>query len=390
MYRVVVWFFLHDVFLGLSPMFAMFSAFMFDSGLNPMMIAVCFSTFFIATSIFELPSSVIADKFSRKKVIMVSDIVAAIGTGVMLLSRHEGAFIACLVISAIAFALKSGTADALLYDELKNKNLESTFPKAFGIYQSAVLIGIAFGLMIASYTISYGYIFTVVVAICGILIALLVLALFIDETPKIKEVHKEYSLKEIFYEAKNTVFAHNYVLYMAVMVAAYSSVVMAFGDIAIVTSMSLGWEKENIARVCSYLTFVNIAVMFVAARYISKLTVRIANIVLFAALLFPAIGMFFGAWWSIFFVFPVWWCSGINEIAVRTRIQKYAASTSRATVTSVISLITGVFYIASTLMLGYIAMHYSYAKGIMVIAVIMSSAMILIFYKSRNVLEGVK
>ena len=293
MYKIVAFFWLHDFFLGISPMFAMFSAFMYDSGLNPMMIAVCFSTFFVATTFFELPSSVIADKFSRKKVILTSDVIAFFGTGIMFISSHEWAFIACLVISAIAYALKTGTMEALLYDELKVKNLEDKFPRAFAIYQSAVLIGIAFGLMIASYTIAHGYGITIFFAMIGIFISVLILVFFIKETPKFKLVHKEYSMMEIFKEAKTTVFQNKIVFFMSVIVATYSSVVMTFGDVAMVTAMNLGWQKENIARVCSYLTFVNIAVMFFASKYIGKLTVRVANVVLFIALLFPFVGMIF-------------------------------------------------------------------------------------------------
>jgi MFS family permease len=390
MYKIVALFFAHDFFLALSPMFAMFSAFMLDEGLSPMMIAVCFTTYFIATSLFELPSSLIADKFSRKKVVLVADVVAFIGTAVMLVSQSQFAFIACLVISAIAYALKSGTMEALLYDELKVKNLEDKFPKAFAIYQSAFLIGLAFGLMIASYTIMHGYGFVTFIAMVSICISLLLLFFFINETPRFKIVGKEYSFTQIFQEAKNTILKSNVMLFMCLIVAIYQSVVMAFGDIAIVTSMHLGWQKEEIARVCSILTFMNIGVMFFVAKHISKLTVRVVNGILFVVLLFPFVGMMFGQWWSIFFVFPVWWCAGISDIAVRTRIQGLVQSSSRATVTSVISLVMGVFYIVSTLAIGYIATKASYSAGIVVIAGVMCFIMGLIFYRSRKDFDGVK
>jgi hypothetical protein len=131
-------------------------------------------------------------------------------------------------------------------------------------------------------------------------------------------------------------------------------------------------------------------VMFFVAKHISKLTVRVVNGILFFALLFPFVGMAFGQWWSIFFVFPVWWCAGISDIAVKTRIQNIAKSSSRATVTSVISFITGIFYIASTLAIGYIATKFSYAAGIVVIAGVMCFIMGLIFYRSRKAFDGVK
>lgn len=384
MYRTAIILWLHEFFLAISPMFALFSAFMLESGLSPMMIAICLSLFFITMSICELPSSLIADKYSRKKVLILSDIHCIIGSAVMLLSHSHITFMICLILTAIGAALKSGTIEALLYDEMKHKGNEGKFPKAYGIYQSATLIGIATGLIISSYVAQYGYNLLITMAIIGIMISISIMTFAVNETPKSQLITKNYSFTDILLEAKHTVCKNPVILYTVFIIITYASIVWSFGDIAIVASMSLGWEKEKIARIFSYLTFFNIIILFVATKYISKLTVKIAHIILICVVLLACIGMSFGAWWSIFCISPIWWCSGINDIAIRAHVQKNAVSSSRATTTSVISLMTGLCYIISTLLIGIIATYCKYSISITTVSFITGCILIFLLFRIRK------
>lgn len=384
MYKVAIILWLHEFFLAASPMFAIFSAFMMESGLNPMMIGICFSIFFMTVTLCELPSSLVADKYSRKKVLIVSDIFCITGSIIMLLSHSQFAFIACLVLTAVGSALKSGTIEALLYDEMKYMGCEDKFPKAYGVYQSAPLVGIVVGLIISSYTAKYGYGALAAISIAGIAISISIMVYAIKETAKSKLVAKEYSVKDIFLEARQTVFNKPSVLYMSLVAVVYAGTVWSFGDVGIVTSMSLGWKKEEIARILSYLTLFNIGVLFFSARYVSKLTVRVAHIMLICAIFIACIGMSFGAWWSIFCISPIWWLAGVNDIAIRTRIQKNAASSSRATTASVISLMTGICYIASALSIGAIATYFKYSIGITTVSFAVLCTLIFLFFRVKK------
>ncbi|MHA1997926.1 MAG: MFS transporter [Promethearchaeota archaeon] len=116
------------------------------------------TTWAIGTIIFEFPSGVIADRWGRKKTIMLSNGLACSSVAIILLLPGSLAtFIFFEIISSLSDSLLSGTDTALLYDLVLEHNKmagDSTidFKKITGRNKSmwpigAMISGIAGGLM---------------------------------------------------------------------------------------------------------------------------------------------------------------------------------------------------------------------------------------------------
>jgi MFS family permease len=97
----------------------------------------------IAKMILEVPSSILADKWGRKKVMIISSFFAILQLITILYATEYWHFILASVWSAAAFAFLSGTNIAFFYDTLKVIKKEDEFDKYWArqdIYSQIPLI----------------------------------------------------------------------------------------------------------------------------------------------------------------------------------------------------------------------------------------------------------
>lgn len=370
MLRIVSAIFLFRFFIMASPIVGMFSAFMLEANQTPMGMAFIFVSFMVAMNLFEVPSSIIADKFSRKKVVTCAIITVLFSNLILLFSQTQWAFIFHMVIAGIGVALFSGTVEALMYDELKTVNLEHKYQKANAIYHIARSLGLSTSLFLSSWLVKYGWYTIIVTSLFSCFISLVIFIFGAKETKRTKNTDEAHSMKEIFLEGGKTVLHNKTVGYLALLSLLFGAINCVFGDVAIITSMSIGWDKSSIARVFGFNTLFEAIITFLFMKYATKISIKTTHYILIATLALACVGMIFHKWWSVFFAFPVWWCDRLKNMTVDTQIQHNIKSSSRATTTSFISLCFGAKYSALMLLLGYIATIYSFAFGFVIISII--------------------
>ncbi len=98
-------------------------------GFSLVQIGVAEAAFHITSMIFEIPSGVFADVFGRKKMLLISNIMAIIGNVIMASSNGFGLICASLVFYALSYNLASGSGEALAYDSLKSVNQQERYEK---------------------------------------------------------------------------------------------------------------------------------------------------------------------------------------------------------------------------------------------------------------------
>lgn len=359
--------FLFRYILMSSPIIGMFSPFMVESGLSPLSIAITFVTFFLGMQIFEIPSSIIADRFSRKKVIMFASVVILFATVIFLFSHSKVAFIMHMFLVGIGIALFSGTVEALLYDELKAIGKEDKYQKVFAVLRIAISAGIGTSLVLSSFLVKYGYDIIVWISLTFTAISLVIFTFFMKETPRTKDVESAHSFREIFHEGARTIFNNKRLSFTVLLAIFFATGSMVNSDIAMINAINLGWLKENIARVFAVNTIAECILTFIFAKYCANISVKHLHIAMMAVFLCAIVGLACGKMWSIFFLFPMWWLNILQEIVVSGQVQIEAKSSSRATTQSCISMFFGMHYCLVMLALGFIANLYSYKIAIMVI-----------------------
>jgi len=370
MLRIVTTLFLFRFFIMSSPIVGMFSAFMFESEHTPIQMAFVFASFMITMNLFEVPSSIIADRFSRKMVVVCAIIVVMASNIVFLFTQAHWAFIFHMVLAGIGVALFSGTVEALLYDELKNIKKEDEYQKCLAIYHTAWSLGLAVSLFLSAWLIEFGYYIIVVFSLFSCFVSLAVFIFGAKETKRIKEIDDPHSFNEIFLEGSRTLIYNKTVLYLALISIIFGAINCVFGDVAIITSMELGWEKSTIARIFGFNTIWEGLITILIVRYFKKTSIETINLILLTVFILAGIGMVFAEKWSIFMVFPLWWADRLKNMVLDPKIQDQIKSSSRATTTSFVSMCFGLKYTVLMLVLGVIATLHSFALGFVIISCI--------------------
>ena len=170
-----------------------FYAVMFvDFGMQPWQVSTLFVVWSVTALLLEVPSGVLADMYSRKRILFAAQIIRACGYITWLLFPTFWGFLIGFVLWGIKSALTSGTFEALVYDELKKHNEEHEYTKVIGRSKSASFVAIFIASIVASPIIIFGYTPVLLISIIAIIISA-VIAILLPKAEQVESTHeKEY------------------------------------------------------------------------------------------------------------------------------------------------------------------------------------------------------
>ncbi len=94
-------------------------------------------TWAIVNLLFEIPSSYLADKWGRKKTLIIGALFNILSWIILIFAKDIYIFIIAFVFTSLQYACFSGTTDALIYDSNKELDKESSSLKRLGNLYSA-------------------------------------------------------------------------------------------------------------------------------------------------------------------------------------------------------------------------------------------------------------
>lgn len=119
---------------------------------------------FLVKIVFEIPFGILADKYSKKKLLLVSNALFILSTIIFIYSHNYFTFLIAIIISAINNSISSGIVNSILYESLENKNdfNKTLFYNSFFYnisYMFAMIIG---GYIGQNFGLIYNYYFTII------------------------------------------------------------------------------------------------------------------------------------------------------------------------------------------------------------------------------------
>jgi MFS family permease len=121
--------------------------FMTEIGFDAASIGVMAAAYAALVPIIEIPSGLLADRWSRRGVLIIAAAALALTSLVGGLSYNVPTYIGCALILAVYFAMYSGTMDAIIYDTvLEEIGASDTFEHQVGrirFYESVALVSSA-------------------------------------------------------------------------------------------------------------------------------------------------------------------------------------------------------------------------------------------------------
>lgn len=161
------------------PIYVFYALIFADSGgLSTAQISSLFFIWGLVAVISEVPTGVIADKYSRKYSLVLANLLRGIAFIIWMLSPDYAGFAAGFVLWAIGGAFQSGSFEAYLYDHLKSIGKTKQYGNIYSRSEGLTLAGMVFAYLLATLigqdNTSLLYALSITITfICGILALLL-------------------------------------------------------------------------------------------------------------------------------------------------------------------------------------------------------------------------
>ncbi len=133
--------------------------FWLDRGLSLGQVMILMSTYGISLLIFEIPTGVLADRFSRKWSLAIGALLQTTVGAIILSTNFYPALLGAYLLLGMGVAFLSGSGEALIFDFLKQEGRDGEVQRVFGAGLSWFHIGgvtgaVTAGLLVASFELS--------------------------------------------------------------------------------------------------------------------------------------------------------------------------------------------------------------------------------------------
>lgn len=323
----------------------------------------------VAAFIMEVPTGVLSDRWSRKYMLVLSSLFASTGFLIFSLTGSFLPFAIATVFMAARHSFQSGTANALIYDSLKQIKKEMDFEKILGRSRLLGLISISIAGVIGGFLAKSNIRLPFVLSMFSSGLAALIATTFRE--PEIHSSTEEVKLFEHIKKASKFVLTHPFIrfvfLYLILM------------DIAI----SYLDEYDQI-----YLTAINFPLVlfgvwialrrllggiggFWAEKFKYKPSAHVktfALLIMIIALGAITFGNKYVGLAAFLVIFPIW---GVTEVLITGEIHSQVESYQRATIESLMVFFGVLLDIPARLGFGYISEAFGIRIGYLYVMVLL-------------------
>lgn len=334
--------------------------FLISSGYNLEQISLIVGVLFVTQFIFEIPSSIWADRFSRKNILIIGMTFWLISIVFFILGNSFIHFIFASIFAGLSSAFASGTESAIVYDTLQNLNREKEYDKVKSKMQGIFFIGRGVAVIVGVLAYTYNHKLPFLLSVFAVLIAIFLL--FLLKEPKYHKSSGTHfdQIKEGF---KFLLVNEKVWLIVLVFSLMSATVEMLFNYYQLVLNLA---GLPVIYFIYVYLG-VNIASLIGSMTY-TKLASKLSNNKILVFYLSAAIIVSLGfANGSLILILPLIlllsFCLGSYGIYMTSLINEVVPSSHRATTMSLQSLIGMIMMSVLIIIIGRIANNYSIFWG---------------------------
>jgi MFS family permease len=343
--------------------FPLYTVMFVDAGLKPVQITVCLTAWSVTSFLLQVPSGVIADRWSRRQILAWAQLVRGAGFVVWLLYPHFWGFFVGLQLWGIKSAFTSGTFEALLYDELKARGEAANYTRIFGRTRAIQSGGVLMAALGAAVVAQFGYASMLVASLTSVALAF-VAAISLPPAPPATTARANDYLAHL-----RLGLAASFREPAVLSILAFSAVVLALGaaleEFWPIFGANVGLTRPVIAVFVGAQNGVEMLVSLVAYR-LSGLPTRgfYALFALGGLLLAAAAGLFTPAAMLLLAAY-----SGLMKLVAvvfEGRLQQVITSDRRATIGSVKSFLAQIGITALYMSFGPVAAATSYRTAFLV------------------------
>jgi MFS family permease len=334
--------------------------------------------------IFDIPSGILADKWSRKGVLFISAIALAICS--VILGYSNGLLLYSLgyLFYGVYVVSTSGTYQAIIYDTLHEEGRAEQYSKLMGRAYALFLVGAGVANVLSGFlanTFTYRTVFFITVFSC-LVNAIVILSL---REPKFhKAEQKERILKQLGSVTK-AIAGLKLLRILAIVMTTLAVVELFKGDFGQLYMLRYVSEPQLIGLLWAAYAFTWAFGSFIAHRYRARLnTLVIASVM-------PLILMaFIDNEFSLLLFMVQAVANAALFLQIETRIQENTPSSVRASILSVLSAAGRAISIPASFVLGWLFREYDELWALRFVAVVAGITLLYWWWSSRGVSKADK
>lgn len=343
--------YLSNFLTGLVFWYGIEQLFKLSIGIDPVAQGVLVAFLSIFNLVFDIPSGMLADRWSRKKLLMVSATTLACASVVCGMSTSLGMYLVGTALYGIYIVSTSGTYQAMMYDTLHELGRSHEYSKingrAYGLFLVGAGIGnIASGFIATAWGYRAAFFLTVVSCVANVILM---------STMHEPRYHKDAAREKFLHQAGKAtlLIVRTKLLAVLVMMAAMLTVIslycLDFGQLYMSHYVA---HVQVIGILWAIYAFALAAGSFVAHYFYRHVWAAVALSTV------PIVGMMMiDQVWSIAFIFIQAIGSSILFNQIETRVQDRTPSQVRATILSVISDAGRLVAVPVSIAIGWMITH---------------------------------
>ncbi|MBD3648341.1 MAG: MFS transporter [Pseudomonadales bacterium] len=349
----IIAFYINGGVREIIPIYPLYAIMFGEHGVSPFELSLLFSIWALTGIIGEVPSGALADRYSRKWLVVTGGLLKSSAFLTWYLWQDFYGFAFGFVLWGSGSTLRSGAWEALLYDLLASWDRQATFARYYGRIKALALLGVGLGEITGGLLIINGYDFVLLVSMTVPLIASLPFAILVQDPPAAHSPRQRRYLgllREGFSEALSS----KPIRYI---VCAYGLLLVAAGAWDEYVSPILfekGFPLDMVAYLGAMIYFAQASGMVLAGRF-SDLSPGHLLMVLTIATAFLIPVPLLGGYWTPVVIAIFFFAFGFGSTLFGAQLQHAIKGNARATVTSVAELSEGIGAIAWFMVFGALA-----------------------------------
>lgn len=329
---------------------------------------------YIIYLIFEVPFGVLADKFSKKRILIISNLMLLISTILFIVAKSYLVLVFGIIFSALQTTFSTGIGNSIIFKSIKDKKKFSKYLFYKSIFSwSSYLIAMILGGYIATKSLVSMYYISLIPIVLNFIVIL-----FLDEE---RNVQKEVEIKKNIFKDAIKNIKHNFKVILPVFLS-YSminSLVTVIAESNPEYSSNLGVSTFIIGIYTALMCLFIIGGEFISTKVKDKqyhlviLPLLVGIDILIIGLLNNKIGIFFILVSQLLYAFNSNKCISILHNAISDK--------SRVTVESILQVVYSIFGIVIGLITSLIMRYYNVSNTYVIlgILVIVYSILIILF-----------
>ncbi|MDA1301585.1 MAG: MFS transporter [Proteobacteria bacterium] len=337
-------------FLGgvreIIPIYPLYAIMFGEHGISPLELSLLFMIWAAVGILFEIPSGALADRFSRKWLIVASSVLKSCAFLCWYCWPEFFGFALGFILWGLGSTLRSGAIEALLHDLLAAQQRAAEFSRHYGRMTGLGTLGVVIGELSGGLLIAFGYDMVLLVSAVMPLIATIPFLLLVH-SPTRADVPPDY-LANLRVGVAEAIHSRQ-ILYILL---AYSLLIVTFGvydEYVPPTLFEKGFPLELVAFLCVPILLAQSIGQGLAHHFEGLGLQQLLTMMGVSAVPLLLIPTLTGGW-IVLLLIAFFFMFGLSTTLFQASLQAAISGTARATVTSVVSLgdgIGGIFWFAA-------------------------------------------